>query len=76
MKIYETYEEVEHDLKILKLQTQINREKIKLSTNNIKEDFSVISVVTGIASNIAKKAIVLKSVAKLVGIQRAKIVDK
>jgi len=76
MKIYETYEEVNHDLKILKLQTQINKEKIRLITNSIKEDFSPVSVATGIIGKIVKRALILKGVAKIVGIRKAKIVNK
>jgi hypothetical protein len=76
MKIYETYEEVNHDLKILKLQTQINKEKIRLTTNSIKEDFSPVSVATGIIGKIVKRALILKGVAKIVGIRKAKIVNK
>jgi len=76
MKIYETYEEVNHDLKILKLQTQIDKEKIRLATNSIKEDFSPVSVASGIIGKIAKRALILKAVAKIVGIRKAKIVNK
>ncbi|MBW2961555.1 DUF6327 family protein [Mesonia aestuariivivens] len=76
MKIYESYQEINHDLKILKLQNHIDRERIKLTVNDIKEDFSPVSVATGIAGKIAKKALILKVVSKLIGIQKAKIVNK
>ena len=34
MKIYESYEEINNDLKVLKLQNHIDKERIKLSVNN------------------------------------------
>lgn len=76
MKVYNSYEEVDNDLRILRLQTQINKEKIKLNYHHIKEDLEPINMVTGIIGTIAKKAFVLKSVAKLVGITKAKMVNK
>ncbi|WP_304155936.1 DUF6327 family protein [Mesonia mobilis] len=76
MKIYESYQEINNDLKVLKLQNHIDKERIKLSVNNIKEDLSPISLATGIATKIAKRAFILKAVSKLIGIQKAKIVNK
>lgn len=76
MKVYNSYEEVDNDLRILRLQSQINKEKIKINYHHIKEDLEPINMVTGLLGSIAKKAFILKSVAKLVGITKAKIVDK
>ncbi|TQD40726.1 DUF6327 family protein [Haloflavibacter putidus] len=76
MKTYKSYHEVNHDLKILRLQTQIDKEKIKLSINDVKEDLSPINIATNVAVSIAKKALILKAVNKILGIQKAKIVGK
>ncbi|MDR6299792.1 DUF6327 family protein [Mesonia maritima] len=76
MKVYNSYDEINHDLKVLKLQTNINREKIKREIHYIKEDLSPVSLAAGVATSIAKKAFILKAVSKLIGIQKAKIVNK
>ncbi|WP_121666094.1 DUF6327 family protein [Mesonia aquimarina] len=76
MKAYNSFDEINHDLKILKLQTRINKEKIKRDVHYIKEDLSPISLVANVASSIAKKAFIMKAVAKIIGIRKAKIVGK
>jgi|AntDeeMinimDraft_5_1070356.scaffolds.fasta_scaffold00078_30 hypothetical protein len=76
MKVYKNFDEIDQDLEILQLQTHIDREKIKLSVEDMKSEFRPMNIVTGIAGQIARKALVMKSVAKLVGITKAKIVDK
>jgi len=70
MKVYSSYDEINHDLKILKLQNQINKEKIKINAEEIKEDLSPVSIVTGLATSIAKKAFILKIVSKIIGSRR------
>lgn len=76
MKIYISYEEVDHDLKILKLQMQINKQKMKINVEEIKEDFSPISIISGIASSIAKKAFVLKAVSKILGSSKPNVLKR
>lgn len=67
MKVYTSYDELNHDLKILKLQNKIDKEKIKISVEEIKEDLSPVSLFTSLASSIAKKAFILKAVSKIIG---------
>lgn len=76
MKVYNTYNEIDHDLKVLKLQSHINKEKIKREINHIKDDLSPVSIAANVASSIAKKAFIMKAVAKLIGIRKAKIVGR
>ncbi|MDT0294683.1 DUF6327 family protein [Mesonia ostreae] len=76
MKIYNSYEEVDHDLKILKLQTEINKEKMKINVEDIKEDLSPISIVSGIVSSIAKKAFILKAVGKILGSSKPNVLKR
>ncbi|WP_378186071.1 DUF6327 family protein [Aquimarina sp. W85] len=75
MKIYTSFEEINRDLKFLKLQKEINLEEIKISYHTTKENFSVFKTVGNIAGAIAKKAFVLKAVNKMLGITRVKKIN-
>lgn len=76
MKVYNNYDEINHDLRVLKLQNEINEERIKLGIAEIKEDFSPVSLISGVAGSVVKKAFIMKAVAKIVGITKAKIVNR
>ncbi|MEH6408079.1 MAG: DUF6327 family protein [Leeuwenhoekiella sp.] len=75
MKIYTSFEQIDKDLKILKLQQQIDKEQIKLNGNTLKSSFSPMGLVTNVIGAVAQKAFVLKMVNKLLGIKRVKKVD-
>lgn len=70
MKRYSSFEEVDRDLKILKLQTEIDKEEIKLAVDQTKESLSPKSLIGGIVSTAIQKALVLKAVSKIFGIKR------
>lgn len=70
MKKYTSFEEIDRDLKILKLQNEIDKEEIKISINHTKEALSPISIVGSMVSSIFQKAIVLKAVSKIFGVKR------
>ncbi|MFC6860685.1 DUF6327 family protein [Zunongwangia atlantica] len=70
MKQYSSFEEIDRDLKILKLQTQIDKEEIKLTIEEVKDSLSPIRVVGNAVGAIMQKAIVLKAVAKIFGVKR------
>jgi hypothetical protein len=70
MKEYSSFKEIDKDLKILKLQTQIDQEEIKLHFNQTKENLSPISLMGSVVGSIAKKALELKIASKLFGIKR------
>ncbi len=48
-KKYNSYQEIERDLKILKLEKQISLEKLKQSGTGIKDSFGFTSVLPDIA---------------------------
>ncbi|ARN78482.1 hypothetical protein BST97_11060 [Nonlabens spongiae] len=72
MRTYSNFEEVERDLKYLKLQQEVHKETMKLNLNEVKESLSPISIVTNIIGSIAKKAVILKAVNKMVGLKGGK----
>lgn len=73
MKVYKSFEQIEHDLKILKLQQQIDEEQLKLSINDSKAAFSPVSLIAGTFGAIVQKAVVLKAVNKILGIKKVKV---
>ncbi|WP_124979126.1 DUF6327 family protein [Nonlabens xiamenensis] len=72
MRVYNSFDQIDRDLKYLKLQQQIQQETMKLNLNEVKESFSAVSILTNVVSSIAKKAVVLKVVNKLVGLKGRK----
>lgn len=69
---YTNFDDIDRDLRFLKLQTQIDKEELKLRAHNIKETLSPLGIITNVFGAIAKKAIVLKAIDKLVGFKRVK----
>ncbi|AFL80723.1 hypothetical protein Aeqsu_1227 [Aequorivita sublithincola DSM 14238] len=76
MKRYTTFEEIDRDLKYLRLKSQIDLEEVKLGVNTGKEvisqTFSPINLIASTVGSIVKKAFVLKVVDKLIGIKSVK----
>lgn len=70
MKEYGSFKEIDRDLKILKLQTRIDKEEIKLCYTQTKENLTPISLIGSIFGTIAKKALELKLASKIFGIKR------
>lgn len=69
MRTYSNFEEIEKDLKILKLQTEIDKEEIKLSVDQLKSNLSPVSLIGGTVGAIIQKALVLKAVSKIFGVK-------
>lgn len=67
MKEYRSFEEINRELKILKLQNQIDKEEIKLSIERTKEGLSPVYLAGSLASEALKKVLILKATAKLFG---------
>lgn len=71
MKRYSTFEEIDRDLKYLRLKKKIDKEEVKLgvmqSREVINETLSPVNIIANIVSNIVKKAFVLKVVDILIG---------
>ncbi|SDR92127.1 DUF6327 family protein [Christiangramia echinicola] len=70
MRIYSSFEEIDKDLKILKLQTEIDKEEIKLSIDQTKQSLSPVSLAGSIIGSIMQKALVLKAVSKIIGVKK------
>ena len=79
MKRYTTFDEIDRDLKYLRLKSQIDLEEVKLGLNQsretLNETFSPINLIAGTVGSILKKAFVLKVVDKLIGIKPVKKKD-
>jgi len=70
MKEYSSFREIDRDLKILKLQTEIDQEEIKLNIERTKAALSPLSLLGSIAGSILQKAFILKAVTKLTGLKK------
>ncbi len=70
MRTYSSFEEIDKDLQILKLQTEIDKEEIKLSIDKTKDSLSPVSIVGSTIGSIIQKAIILKAVSKIFGIKK------
>jgi len=70
MKQYSSFDEIDRDLKILKLQTQIDKEEIKLSVARTKSAMSPMSLAGSMVGSILQKALILKAVTKLTGLKK------
>ena len=75
MKVYSSFEQIEHDLKILKLQQQIDKEQLKANFNDMKDGFNPLGSIASTVGAIVKKAFVYKAVDKLMGIKKVKNKD-
>ena len=68
---YTTFEEIDRDLKYLRLKRKIDKEEVKLGVRNTREiiieDFSPMNLIANAVGSMIKKAFVLKVVDKLIG---------
>lgn len=58
-KKYTSFEEIDKDLKVLKLKRQIQEEKVKLTVRNLKSEFYPVNILGGIGPLIQKIAITM-----------------
>ncbi|WP_310994276.1 DUF6327 family protein [Aequorivita marina] len=76
MKQYSSFDEIDRDLKYLRLKSQINLEEMKLgvtrSKETMNETFSPMNLIANTVGAIVKKAFVLKVVDKIIGIKTVK----
>lgn len=54
---YTSFEQIDHDLKVLKLQRQIEEEKVKLAIQNTKKEFYPANILGELTPVIQKVAI-------------------
>ena len=67
MRQYNNFEEIEWDLKLLKLQSEIDKERIFLSYNHLKESLSPLRILKRSAGTIFKSALIYKGASKVLG---------
>lgn len=67
MKQYRSFEEIDRDLKVLKLQNQIDKEEVKLSIAKTKEGLSPVYLLKSTATAAVKRAIILKGTVQILG---------
>lgn len=79
MKVYNNFEQIESDLKILKLRKQIGEEELKLSLNQLKggvsSGLSPVSTISSMISSLLQKAVVAKLLSVIFGYKRVKKVE-
>lgn len=67
MREYKNFEEIDRDLRLLKLQKEIDKEKLLLSYNQTKESASPKRLLKSAAGSIFKNALILKGTTKVLG---------
>ncbi len=71
MKRYTSFEEINRDLKYLRLKSKIDLEEVKFGIQHSKEDiqeaFSPMNLIANAIGSIIKKTFVLKVVDKIIG---------
>ena len=72
MRIYSSFEEIDKDLKILKLQTEIDKEEIKLSIDQTKHNLSPMSLIGSTVDTVIQKFLAFKAVSKIMGIKNTR----
>ena len=79
MKRYTNFEEIDQDLKYLRLKSKIDLEEMKIGFYNskvtLKETFSPVTFIANTIGSIIKKTFILKVVDKLIGIKPVKKKD-
>jgi len=79
MRRYTSFEQIDQDLKYLKLKSQIDKEELKLhfnlSKDKLKDTLSPINIIANTVGAIIKKTLILKIVDKILGITKVKKVE-
>ncbi len=65
MKVYSNFEEIDLELEILKLESEIEREKLKKSFFYLKQSVSPMQIASSVVGNIAQKAFIGKFLVKI-----------
>ncbi|MCX2838871.1 MULTISPECIES: DUF6327 family protein [Salinimicrobium] len=67
MREYKNFKEIDRDLKLLKLQKEIDKEKVLLSYNQTKESLSPKRILKDAADSVLKNRYVLKGATSVLG---------
>lgn len=76
MREYKNFKEIDRDLRLLKLQMEIDKEKVKLSYNHTKESLRPMALVRSMAGSVLKSPVVLKGANKVLGLIGGKEKEK
>ncbi len=72
MKKYTSFDEIDRDLKYLRLKSQLDLEQIKMEVHYTKETFketlAPMNLIKNAVGTVVKKAVLLKGISKLVGL--------
>lgn len=76
MKVYNSFDQIEQDLRILKLKKQISQEELRLNVNGAKNGissgFSPVSTIGTMIGSLLQKAVVAKLVGTIFGYKKVK----
>ena len=72
MRQYSSFDEIDRDLVLLKLQKEVDKERVILSYNNTKESLKPLALLKGAGETLLKSAIVVKGASKLLGLISSK----
>lgn len=76
MKRYTTFDEIDRDLKYLRLKSKIDLEEVKLgflkSKEIAKKSFAPMNIIANTLGSVIKRAFILKVIDKVIGIRRVK----
>jgi len=67
MRRYKTFEEVNTDLRLLKIQSDIDKEELKTSIEKTKDSLSPSNLIGGLVGSLATRAIALKLLVPIAG---------
>ena len=73
MRVYSSFKDIDKDLKILKLQTEIDKEEIRLSMDHTKQQMTPMSLLGSGVGSIVHKILSIRAVSKIMGIKRTDI---
>jgi hypothetical protein len=65
MKVYRSFEEINLELDILKLETELEKEKLKRSFFNLKRTFAPVNILSSLVSSMMHKSFYTKLLQKL-----------
>ena len=65
MREYKSFKEIDRDLKILKLQRDIDMEEIKLSIDETKESINPLASTVNTVGSLFKNVLLFKAVSKI-----------
>lgn len=75
-KNYDSFKEIDLELKRLRLQSQIDREELKLSINQVKENFTPTKLFGGVVTGIVSSGLLLKILTPIAIFAVGKLTEK